>query len=134
MPRASSGPEVALRRELHRRGLRFRINHPGLPGRPDVAFTRARVAVFVDGCFWHRCPDHGTLPRNNRDWWTAKLDRNVERDHEKDTALGDLGWLVLHVWEHESVTTAADRIEHEWRLRTDTPTAETGLAGSAASV
>ncbi|WP_020579902.1 very short patch repair endonuclease [Actinopolymorpha alba] len=116
-PRASTKPEVALRRELHRRGLRFRVNHPGLPGRPDVAFTRVKVAVFVDGCFWHRCPTHGTLPRNNREWWLAKLDRNVARDRAKDAALADLGWTVLHVWEHEMPETAADHVELEVRHR-----------------
>ncbi|MFC0432559.1 very short patch repair endonuclease [Kutzneria buriramensis] len=116
-PRSATKPEVALRRELHRRGLRFRVNHPGLPGRPDLAFTRAKVAVFVDGCFWHCCPDHGTLPRNNRDWWRAKLDRNVARDRAKDAALTGLGWSVLHVWEHEAPGTAADRVEAEWRQR-----------------
>jgi DNA mismatch endonuclease (patch repair protein) len=116
-PRASTKPELALRRELHRRGLRFRVNHPGLPGRPDVALTRARVAVFVDGCFWHYCPSHGTLPRNNRDWWQHKLDRNVARDRAKDAALTDLGWAVLHVWEHEAPHAAADRVEAEWRRR-----------------
>jgi DNA mismatch endonuclease (patch repair protein) len=114
-PRSGTKPEVALRRELHRRGLRFRVNHPGLPGRPDIVFTRAKVAVFVDGCFWHRCPEHGTLPRNNRDWWHAKLDRNVDRDRAKDSALGELGWHVLHVWEHEPTEPAADRVETEWR-------------------
>lgn len=122
MPRVSTKPELALRRELHRRGLRFRINHPALPGRPDVAFTRARIAVFVDGCFWHRCPEHGTLPRNNRDWWLAKLDRNVARDRAKDAALADLGWTVLHVWEHERPDAAADRIEAEWRRRVGSAT------------
>jgi DNA mismatch endonuclease (patch repair protein) len=120
MPRVSSGPEVALRRELHRRGLRFRSNLGTLPGRPDIAFTRARLAVFVDGCFWHRCPEHGVMPRNNREWWQAKLDRNVERDHEKDRALTTMSWTPLHVWEHESVQAAADRIEREWRLRVGT--------------
>ena len=116
-PRSGTKPEVALRRELHRRGLRFQANHPELPGRPDIVFTRAKVAVFVDGCFWHRCPEHGTLPRNNRDWWQAKLDRNVNRDRAKDAALGELGWYVLHVWEHESTEPAADRVETEWRRR-----------------
>lgn len=116
-PRSGTKPEVALRRELHRRGLRFRVNHPGLPGRPDIVFTKVKVAVFVDGCFWHRCPEHGTVPRNNRDWWQAKLDRNVDRDRAKDTALGELGWHVQHVWEHESIELAADRIEAEWRSR-----------------
>lgn len=115
MPRAATTPELTLRRELHRRGLRFRVNDQRLPGRPDVAFTRARVAVFVDGCFWHRCPEHGTLPRHNRDWWLAKLDRNVTRDRSKDAALGGLGWTVLHVWEHEAAEAAADRIEAAWR-------------------
>ncbi|WP_336298040.1 DNA mismatch endonuclease Vsr [Micromonospora sp. LH3U1] len=115
--RASTKPELALRRELHRRRLRYRINHPGLPGRPDIALTRAKVAVFVDGCFWHRCPEHGTTPRNNRDWWVAKLDRNVVRDRAKDAALAELGWIAVHVWEHETVTEAADRVETIWRER-----------------
>ena len=117
MPRAATSPELALRRELHRRGLRFRVNDPRLPGRPDVVFPRAKIAVFVDGCFWHRCPDHGTLPRNNRTWWQRKLDRNVSRDRANDTALAELGWKVLHVWEHEAVASAADRVEAEWRQR-----------------
>lgn len=108
MPRASTSPEVALRRELHHLGLRFRVNHPGLPGRPDIALTRARVAVFVDGCFWHRCGEHGVLPKNNRGWWEAKLERNVQRDREKDVALAQLGWLAVHVWEHEDPA-AVDR-------------------------
>ncbi|WP_405113487.1 very short patch repair endonuclease [Micromonospora sp. NBC_01405] len=119
-PRSSTKPELSLRRELHRRGLRFRVNHPALPGRPDLAFTRAKVAVFVDGCFWHRCPQHGTIPRNNREWWQAKLDRNVARDRAKDVALAELGWIVLHVWEHEATDAAADRVQAEWRRRVTT--------------
>jgi DNA mismatch endonuclease (patch repair protein) len=115
MPRRSTGPELAIRRELHRRGLRFRVDHSALPGRPDIVFTRARLAVFVDGCFWHRCPEHGTLPRNNSQWWLAKLDRNVARDRSKDATLAELGWRVIHVWEHEPPTAAADRVEAEWR-------------------
>lgn len=118
MPRTGSTPELALRRELHRRGLRFRVNFRGLPGTPDVALTRARIAVFVDGCFWHACPSHGTLPKNNREWWQAKLDRNVERDREKDDALRNLGWLPVHFWEHEPAVAVADRIEELWRERT----------------
>src|SRR5881392_3525526 len=66
-------PELALRRELHRRGLRFRVNVRGLTGRPDIAFTRARIAVFIDGCFWHGCPDHAVAPKANADWWRTKL-------------------------------------------------------------
>lgn len=131
MPRRSTGPELAVRRELHRRGLRFRVNYDVLPGRPDLVFTRARMAVFIDGCFWHRCPDHGTLPRNNREWWLAKLDRNVVRDAEKDAALRELGWLPLHVWEHEKPGEACDRIEHEWRSRTVPGTGRARRAGPA---
>ena len=114
MPRSSTGPEVLLRRELHRRGLRFRINYRALPGRPDIAFTAARIAVFVDGCFWHSCPDHGILPKNNREWWREKLARNVERDREKDTQLGNMGWTVVHVWEHERPSAAAGTIQQLW--------------------
>ncbi|MBB1517264.1 DNA mismatch endonuclease Vsr [Tessaracoccus sp. MC1679] len=114
MPRAGSEPEMRLRRLLHRRGLRFRVQAP-LPGRPDIAFTRAKIAVFVDGCFWHRCPEHSTAPKNNHDWWEAKLTRNVERDREKDAALQSMGWLAIHVWEHEDAGEAANRITTLWR-------------------
>src|SRR3954451_16345183 len=69
MPRERTGPEMLLRRELHRRGMRFRVNYRALPGRPDIAFTRARLAVFVDGCFWHLCPLHAVPPKNNGQWW-----------------------------------------------------------------
>ena len=115
MPRASTTPELAVRRELHRQGLRFRVNYKLLPGRPDIALARVRLAVFIDGCFWHRCPVHGTLPRNNRDWWHEKLTRNVERDGEKDTALAELGWQVMHFWEHEMATDVAGAVVSRWR-------------------
>ncbi len=117
MPRRDSRPEVVLRRELHRRGLRFRL-HPQLPGRPDIALTRARVAIFVDGCFWHLCPSHGTVPKNNKEWWRNKLERNVARDREKDAQLATVGWLAVHVWEHEDVGPVADDLVELWRLRT----------------
>jgi DNA mismatch endonuclease (patch repair protein) len=116
MPRERSKPEMVIRRELHRRGLRFRVNLRTLPGRPDIAFTRARLAVFVDGCFWHVCPQHATWPKNNAEWWRAKLHRNVERDREKDAQLNALGWRVLHVWEHEDPVAVADDVERLWRL------------------
>ena len=115
MPRSSTGPEISIRRELHRRGLRFRVNHPRLPGRPDIAFTKARIAVFVDGCFWHSCPEHGVLPKNNREWWQTKLARNVARDREKDAQLYEIGWISVHVWEHEDPIKAASAIENLWR-------------------
>lgn len=122
MRRSSTAPEMLIRRELHRRGLRFRVNYPLLPGRPDLAFTSVRIAVFVDGCFWHGCPDHGILPNNNREWWCEKLERNVARDMEKDRQLGKLGWVVVHVWEHEDPVAAAEAIEQLWRSRRRTAT------------
>jgi DNA mismatch endonuclease, patch repair protein len=111
-------PEVALRAALHRDGLRFRKDFPIRPDagrliRADVVFTRPRVAVFVDGCFWHACPDHGTQPRSNRDYWKAKLARNVERDSENDERLRRAGWYVVHVWEHEVAAEAAARVRNE---------------------
>ena len=77
----------------------------------DVLFGPARLAVFVDGCFWHRCPLHGTLPHNNRDWWEEKLAKNVDRDRDTDKELERNGWTVVRVWEHEDLVTAADRVE-----------------------
>jgi DNA mismatch endonuclease (patch repair protein) len=130
MPRASTGPEIDLRRALHRRGLRFRVTGVRLPGRPDVVFTRARIAVFVDGCFWHRCPQHGVLPKNNAEWWLAKLNRNVERDAEKDAALVGLDWAVVHVWEHEDMAEAAGRIA---RLCEERRPSRKGMASAKSS-
>src|SRR6516165_9861601 len=127
MPRASTGPEILIRRELHRRGLRYRVNHPRLPGRPDIAFTGARVAVFIDGCFWHACPDHGVLPKNNREWWQKKLERNIARDREKDDQLVAMGWVVVHVWEHEDPVDAVNIIEQLWQARRPSATRRTGL-------
>src|SRR5687767_13082577 len=93
--RRDTRPEVELRSELHRRGLRFRVDvrpEPAVRSRADVVFTKARVAVFVDGCFWHVCPVHQTWPRANRDWWRRKLEANVARDRLTDTALTNAGW------------------------------------------
>lgn len=113
-------PEMLLRRELHRRGMRYRVDAP-IPGMPrrraDVLFTRARVAVFVDGCFWHGCPEHKTAPANNGAWWATKLTRNIERDRETNVHLRSLGWVVLRVWEHETMTHAATDIERIVRSR-----------------
>jgi len=77
----------------------------------DIAFTRRRLAVFVDGCFWHRCPVHATYPASNAPWWAHKLERNVERDQETDAALRDAGWQVIRIWEHTPVAEAADTVE-----------------------
>lgn len=109
-----TGPELALRRELHRRGLRYFVHRRPLDSvrrEADVVFVRARVVVFVDGCFWHACPEHGTSPKKNAEWWRAKLERNRERDADTDVRLRDAGWVVVRVWEHESVNDAADRVE-----------------------
>ncbi len=91
-------------------GLRYRLHRKDLPGKPDIVFGPVRVAVFVDGCFWHHCPDHGTIPKNNREWWIEKFERNRERDLRKDSQLIELGWLPVHVWEHTEPSQAAEEI------------------------
>lgn len=116
-PRRDTTPEMALRSELHGRGLRYRVDAP-LPmlrrRRADLLFRGPSVAVFVDGCFWHRCPEHGNLPSNNRSWWRKKLDRNVARDRNTDGVLSAAGWTSVRIWEHEirdDVMSAADKVE-----------------------
>ena len=113
-PRRNTRPELVVRSELHRRGLRFRkdlpLRVPGRVVRPDVVFTRARLAVFIDGCFWHRCPEHGNVPTANGDYWRPKLERNIARDRAVDAALSEAGWRVLRAWEHEPPSEVADRI------------------------
>jgi DNA mismatch endonuclease (patch repair protein) len=114
-------PELALRQELHRRGLRYRLHRPvieGLRFRPDVVFPRARVVVEVMGCFWHRCPQCSIAdPRTHREYWRAKLDRNVARDRRNAAALTADGWTLVVVWEHEDPVMAADRVEDVVRPR-----------------
>lgn len=117
MPTRDTATEMVLRRELHHRGLRYRTHLKTLPGKPDIAFTRARIAVFVDGCFWHRCPEHGTAPKNNGKWWSDKLEANVTRDRRNDEDLQKLGWISVHVWEHEDPAIAAEAITKLWRIR-----------------
>lgn len=119
--RANTKPEVALRSALHRLGYRYRKDlllrlDDGVRVRPDIVFTARKVAVFVDGCFWHVCPDHGRQPTTNEWYWTPKLRRNMERDRTVNGALRHAGWEVVRVWEHEplgaaleAVTTAVDR-------------------------
>jgi DNA mismatch endonuclease, patch repair protein len=112
--RRDTRPELELRRALHTRGLRYRVDTPpvdGLRGRADILFPGSRVAVYVDGCFWHSCPTHGVLPKGNREWWRAKLAATVKRDRTTDATLRGLGWEVVRVWEHEDPAAAADRIE-----------------------
>lgn len=112
---ADTGPEVALRAALHRRGLRFRKNvrldlAPGRRVRPDIVFPRLRLAVFVDGCYWHGCSQHRSIPASNSAFWRTKIEGTRERDQVQTDWLSDAGWTVLRVWEHEPVADAVERV------------------------
>ncbi|MFD8009946.1 very short patch repair endonuclease [Streptomyces sp. NPDC058955] len=102
-PSKNTAAELAVRRLLHAAGLRYRVEYP-VPGMPrrrlDVAFTSVKVAVLIDGCFWHGCPEHATHPKANAEWWRQKLDRNMARDRETTEHLEAQGWTVLRFWEH----------------------------------
>lgn len=112
--RRDTRPELAVRSLLHGAGLRFFVDRPlrlaGRTVRPDIVFPRARVAIFVDGCFWHACPEHGTRPQHNKRYWTPKLRRNVERDRAVDAALVAEGWRVERHWEHEEPAAVAESV------------------------
>lgn len=114
--RTDTKPEIALRRALHARGLRFRkdfriATEEGASARADIVFPRRRVAIFVDGCFWHGCPDHCRVPTNNREYWAAKIARNRLRDQSVSAMLERAGWHVLRIWEHELSSAAIKRVE-----------------------
>ena len=107
-------PEKEIRSLLHRRGLRFRVDVSPIPGvrrRADIVFPRARVAVFVDGCFWHGCPQHATWPKANAEFWREKIETNRRRDEDTNRKFAEAGWVVVRVWEHEDAESAAQRIE-----------------------
>jgi DNA mismatch endonuclease (patch repair protein) len=112
--RRDTGPERAVRSLLHAAGLRYRVDFPvvvdGVRIRPDIAFTRVKLAVFIDGCFWHCCPEHGTWPSTNMGYWSPKLDANVRRDARHTELLRRAGWDVLRYWEHESASSVAHGI------------------------
>lgn len=113
-------PEMAVRSAVHRLGMRFRKHRRPVPMIrcvADLIFPTERVAVFVGGCYWHRCPDHGTRPRTNSEYWDAKLDRNVARDRRNDGALAAAGWTVVRAWEHEPADEVAARIAAVVRAR-----------------
>jgi DNA mismatch endonuclease (patch repair protein) len=106
-------PEAAVRSALHRLGFRFRKHArpiPELRCHADVVFRRERLAVFIDGCFWHGCPEHGRRPRTNSSYWNAKIQRNIDRDERNNEALRAGGWTVLRAWEHEAPELVADRV------------------------
>lgn len=112
--------ELAVRKLLHRRGYRYRIHVP-VPGMHrrsiDITFSRAKVAVFLDGCFWHGCPEHATKPRSNAEWWRTKLEGNIARDRETTEHLTAAGWTVLRFWEHEPPDEVAQRVSDVLRQR-----------------
>lgn len=108
-----TAPEIAMRRQLYRIGLRYRVNYEVLkkPRRvADLAFPRLKIAVFVDGCFWHGCPEHASWPKQNAEFWRQKIEANRLRDRDTNGRLRDEGWKVLRFWEHESPAIAAEAV------------------------
>jgi DNA mismatch endonuclease, patch repair protein len=105
--------ELAVRSALHRAGFRFRVAYP-LPDLPrrsiDISFPRQRIAIFLDGCFWHGCPEHGTMAKANADWWAKKIKANQLRDADTNRRLIAAGWSVLRFWEHEELEQVLERI------------------------
>ncbi|WP_178358690.1 very short patch repair endonuclease [Mycolicibacterium hippocampi] len=117
--RRDTSLELQVRRALHELGYRYRVDfrpEPILRCRGDIVFTRRKIVVFIDGCFWHGCPEHATSPVNNAEWWRMKLAANVERDRRNTRALEEIGWTVLRVWEHEALDEAVARITATLRL------------------
>jgi DNA mismatch endonuclease (patch repair protein) len=114
--RRDTGPERAVRSLLHGAGFRYRVDYPvvvdGVRIRPDLAFTARRVAVFIDGCFWHCCPEHGSQPASNVRYWGPKLQGNVDRDRRHTRLLQEAGWTVLRFWEHETPERVATEVRH----------------------
>ncbi len=133
--RRDTSPEVAVRRRLHAAGLRYRVDFPPLGDRrrADIVFTKQRIAVFIDGCFWHGCPHHATMPKRNADYWAPKLERNAQRDRETDLLLSEAGWISLRFWEHEppeSVAASIARALSALRDRTQAVTAPARRQGA----
>jgi DNA mismatch endonuclease (patch repair protein) len=122
--RRDTAPELVFRSAIRLLGLRYRINYrliPGLCRRADLAFVSARVAVFIDGCFWHGCPMHGTWPKANNEFWRSKIETNQKRDKDTDRRLTEAGWLVFRVWEHDDLVAAASLVAELVASRNRTP-------------
>ncbi|MFC5217417.1 very short patch repair endonuclease [Streptomyces coerulescens] len=115
-----TAPEVAVRKILHAAGWRYRVDVP-VPDMPrrtiDIAFPKAKIAIFLDGCFWHGCPKHATHPKANAEWWRTKLGKNMARDLETTEHLTAAGWTVLRFWEHELAEDVAHQIAAQARRR-----------------
>ena len=113
--RRDTKPELAVRKLVHASGLRYRVDYAPLSEHrrltADLVFTRAKIAVFIDGCFWHGCPEHHTVARTNAEFWAAKVSGNRDRDARVTSLLSEAGWTVLRFWEHEDPAAAADRVE-----------------------
>ncbi len=124
--RRDTGPELSLRRALHAHGLRFRIERRVEGVKADIVFTAARVAIFVDGCFWHSCPIHGTKPGSNTGYWLPKLTTNAQRDLRQTARIEAAGWAVVRVWEHDckdACPATAERVARLVRKRLRRPRA-----------
>lgn len=122
-----TGPEKAVRRLLHAAGLRYRVSRQPLTGlrrTADIVFGPARVAVFIDGCYWHGCPDHYAPPKTNSGYWSPKIEGNRLRDRDTDSRLADAGWLVLRFWEHEDPAVCAGKIAKAVSTRRHRPSAD----------
>lgn len=123
--RRDTSPELAVRRRLHAAGLRYRVDFPADPSdrrkRADIVFTRARLVIFIDGCFWHGCPEHYSEPKSNVEYWRPKIARNIERDARSTGRLEADGWQVLRFWEHEDPDAVVRRIVSAVRPRRDVP-------------
>lgn len=118
--RRDTGLEIQIRKALHACGYRYRVDfrmEPAQRARGDIVFTRKRLVVFIDGCFWHSCPQHATFPKHNAEWWRQKLAANVARDRRVDSELTKLGWTVVRIWEHETASEAVATIRAALALK-----------------
>lgn len=117
MPESGTGPEIRVRRLLFREGFRYRVQYP-VPGRSrrsiDIAFPARKLAIFIDGCFWHGCAEHRNIPANNTQWWAEKIQGNRVRDDETNTHLAKVGWQVLRFWEHDDPDSVLDAVRMFW--------------------